>query len=221
MGHADVRAVEFTHIHERRHFEFFRDMNHPHWSVTANVEIGSWLSTCREHGLKVTPAIVHLLARAANDVPQLRRRIRGTEAVEHDIVHPTFTVRTDVSEAFSFCHVPYEADLARFVAHASQCMSDMRSEPVFEDEEGRDDYLFLSALPWIPFTSIQHAMQFHPHDSVPRITWGKFFGSGGRTMMPLSLQAHHALVDGVHAGLFFERVDELARGAAIHGIVDL
>jgi len=29
-------------------------------------------------------------------------------------------------------------------------------------------------------------------------------------MMPLSLQAHHALVDGVHVGRFFEAVEAIA-----------
>lgn len=209
-----MRVIELTHPHQRRHFEFFRAMNHPHWSLTADVEIGPWLAQARDRGLKVTPAVVHLLARAANEVPQLRRRIRGAELIEHDVVHPTFSVATDVAEAFSFCHVPYGDDLADFVARATSRMQEMRADPVFEDEEGRDDYLFMSALPWVAFTSIQHAMNYHPHDSVPRISWGRFSESGGRTTMPLSLQSHHALVDGIHAGQFFERVERLVAETA-------
>lgn len=205
-----MHIVEFAHPHERRHFEFFRSMNHPHFSVCANVEIGRWLDMARGRGLKTTPAIVHLLARVANEIPQLRRRIRNDTVVEHDTVHPTFSVATDVADAFSFCHVAFTPDLEEFVRRAVAAMEEMRIHPVFEDEPERDDYLFMSALPWISFTSIQHAMRYHPHDSVPRISWGKFFESGGRTMMPLSLQAHHALVDGVHAGRFFQRVDEVS-----------
>jgi chloramphenicol O-acetyltransferase type A len=210
-----TRLVEFTDPHQRRHFEFFRAMNHPHWSITADVEIGPWLSMARGRDLKVTPAVVHLLARAANHVPQLRRRIRESQVVEHDVVHPTFSVATDVTDAFSFCHVDYGEDLDDFVGRATNRMEEMRSRPVFEDEEGRDDYLFMSPLPWISFTAIQHAMHYHPHDSVPRISWGRFYEADARTMMPLSLQSHHALVDGVHAGRFFQRVEALvAEGVA-------
>lgn len=204
-----MRTIEFTSPHQRRHFEFFRSMNHPHFSLCANVEIGGWLDMARRRGLKITPSIVHLLARVANEIPQLRRRIREDRAVEHDIVHPTFSVATDVSDAFSFCHVEYSPDLEDFVQRATAAMEEMRTNPIFEDEPGRDDYLFMSPLPWVSFTSVQHAMQYHPHDSVPRISWGKFSESGGRTMMPLSLQAHHALVDGVHVGKFFQRVEEI------------
>ena len=80
----------------------------------------------------------------------------------------------------------------------------MKSNPSLEDQPGRDDYLFLSAIPWVSFTSIQHAMHFHPHDSVPRISWGKFFEQNGKILMPVSIQAHHALVDGRHMGAYFE-----------------
>ena len=206
-----MRIIEFTHPHEHRQFEVFRSMIHPHFGVSATVEIGEWLELVHRRGVKTTPAIVHLLARVANEIPQLRRRIRGDTVVEHETVHPTFSVATDVADAFSFCHVPFDPDLKTFVDAATATMGVMRGHPVFEDEPDRDDYLFMSALPWISFTSVQHAMHYHPHDSVPRITWGKFFEAGERTMMPLSLHAHHALVDGVHAGRFFEGVEAAAR----------
>ena len=55
-----------------------------------------------------------------------------------------------------------------------------RKKYPFEDEEGRDDFLFLSAIPWISFTSFSHAMHYTPADSVPRITWGKSFKEGAK-----------------------------------------
>jgi chloramphenicol O-acetyltransferase type A len=208
------RTIEITNPHQKKHFEFFREMNHPHFGVSANVEIGGWLAMARREGLRIAPTLVHLLAGVCNEIPELRRRIRGDEIVEHDVVHPAFSVPTDVADAFSFCHVDFNPDLRAFVTEAVERSEEMRTAPVFEDDPGRDDYLFMSALPWISFTSVQHAMQYHPHDCVPRISWGKFFETEGRTMMPLSLQAHHALVDGVHAGRFFEGVETLARSGA-------
>ena len=206
------RRVAFSDEHQQKHFDFFRSMNHPHFGVCASVEIGGWLEIAREQELKTTPAIVYLLTRVANEIPQLRRRIRGDQVVEHDVVHPTFSVATDVSDAFSFCHVDFTPDLAAFGKQATIRMQRMRTDPVFEDDPDRDDYLFMSPLPWISFTSVHHAMSYHPHDSVPRISWGKFFEADGRTMMPLSLHAHHALVDGVHAGQFFQGIERLVAG---------
>ena len=83
----------------------------------------------------------------------------------------------------------------------------MKTDPSFEDEEGRDDFLFLSALPWIRFTSMQHAMQEHPGDCIPRISWGKYYESEGKIWIPVSVQVHHALVDGRHVGAYFELLE--------------
>ena len=157
---------------------------------------------------------MYLLSRAANEVPQLRQRIRGDDVIEHDIVHPTFTVATDRLDEFGFCHVDYSDDLETFVTNATEAMAATRANPVLEDDPDRDDYLFMSSIPWVSFTSVWHAMQYHPHDSNPRIIWGKIFESEGRTLMPLSVQAHHALVDGYHAAQFYARVDELVQTAA-------
>jgi len=46
---------------------------------------------------------------------------------------------------------------------------------------------------------------------VPRIIWGKYFDQNGRAMMPLAVQAHHALVDGRDMGAYFEKVQMLLK----------
>ncbi|MGL3600382.1 CatA-like O-acetyltransferase, partial [Veillonella sp. ZSJB6] len=67
-----------------------------------------------------------------------------------------------------------------------------------------DSLLYLTSVPWVTFTSISHPTHDQQHDTVPRIAWGKFTETGGRMSMPLSVQAHHALVDGVHVGRYYE-----------------
>lgn len=205
-----MRTVDITNPHRRRHFDFFRAMNHPHFNVCANVSVGKWLAATREQELRTTPSMVYLLARTANEIPELRRRIRGEELVEHEVVHPSFSVQTDVADVFSFCEVEFAWDARTFVQRAEGRMEAMKTNPSFEDEGGRDDYLFMSPFPWVSFTAMQHAMMYHPHDSVPRISWGKFTQTSEATTMPLSLQVHHAVVDGVHVGRFFQRVEALA-----------
>jgi chloramphenicol O-acetyltransferase type A len=49
-----------------------------------------------------------------------------------------------------------------------------------------------------------HPLQLSPADSFPRFAWGKFFAEGERLKMPLSVQGHHALMDGLHVGQYYE-----------------
>jgi len=106
--------------------------------------------------------------------------------------------------------VGYVKDSKSFIENAMEIKENMRTNPSFEDEGDRDDYLFLSAIPWVSFTGIQHAMHYHPSDSVPRISWGKFFEQNDKILMPLAIQAHHALVDGRHMGAFFQNFETMA-----------
>ena len=84
----------------------------------------------------------------------------------------------------------------------------MKQQPRLEDEPGQDDLLFMTGIPWVSFTALQHPIHMHPVDSVPRIAWGKFFKEGEALKMPLSVQVHHALMDGVHIGRYYTLVQE-------------
>lgn len=202
-----MKEIHFDNDHRRKHFEFFRRMNHPHFSVTANVNITRLLLQVKAKGKPFMPTVVWVVSAAANSMAPFRQRIRGDKVVEHKVVHPSFAIDTEVAEVFSFCEVKFQDDYPAFMQDAIATIEKTKKNPVFEDEPGRDDYLFLSSLPWVSFTAITHAMNYHPHDSVPRITWGKYFKQGSEILMPLSVQAHHALVDGRHVGRFFENME--------------
>jgi len=203
-----MKKIVFDNPHRKKHFEFFNGMNHPHFNLTANVDITEFLKKVNAENVPTNISLVHALSKTANAIKEFRWRIRAQEVVEHSIVHPSFTVSTDEADVFSFCTVPFQEDFKDFEKDAKRVQEQMRTNPSVEDEANRDDYLFMSAIPWVSFTSLQHAMSYHPHDSVPRISWGKFFNSGNKVMMPLSVQAHHALVDGRHMGSFFNLFQE-------------
>lgn len=206
-----MKIIEFKQAHRKKHFEFFNGMNHPHFNLCGNVEITGLLQQIKAKKLPFTPVLVWVLSKCANDIPALKQRIRGGQIVEHEFVHPSFSVETDEADVFSFCEVKFQESSSLFIENAKSIIKKMRTNPRMEDEHGRDDYLFMSAIPWISFTSIQHAMSYHPHDSVPRITWGKYFKEGEKIMMPLAVQAHHAVVDGRHIGRYFEAVDRFGK----------
>ena len=64
----------------------------------------------------------------------------------------------------------------------------------------------MTAIPWVSFTSFSHPILAVPMDSVPRFAWGKFYEEGDLVKMPLSVQGRHALVDGLHMGRYYQRV---------------
>jgi len=203
-----MKEIVFENAHRRRHFEFFKSMEIPHFNLVAHVDFETMSKYIKSNQLHFTSVIVYLVCKTANSIPELRQRIRGDKIVEHGLVHPSFTVPTEGSDVFSFCYVDYTEDFPLFSSAMIASIKSKQNTPSFEDEEGRDDYLFLSAMPWVHFTGFSHAMHTKDVDSVPRIVWGKMGGAGGY-LLPLGIQAHHALVDGRHAGKFFNAFEAL------------
>ena len=75
-----------------------------------------------------------------------------------------------------------------------------------------NNVIHYSSIPWSKFTGLTHARNFKIVDSVPKIVFGKTFMREGKRIMPISINAHHGLVDGLHAAkhidLFQKLMDE-------------
>lgn len=192
------------------HARFFSGFADPHFNVVAEVELGPMLAAAEAAGRSPFLAMLWATSAAANRLHCLRLRFRGDAAVLHPVVHPSFTLRVE-GERFRYCTAPFSPDFGDFCAGAEAAMAATRAAPALEiDAGGRDDLLFVSSLPWLRFTSVQHAAMDPRRDSFPRITWGRFCPEGGGVRAPLSLQGHHALLDGIHVAMFFAGVEALA-----------
>ncbi|HEY1013265.1 MAG TPA: CatA-like O-acetyltransferase [Herpetosiphonaceae bacterium] len=203
-----MRTIDMASWPRRKHFEIYHRLTYPHFSLCAAVDVTALYGACKQRGLSFNISATYLLARAANLLAPFRLRIRGDSVVEHEAVHPSPTVLTD-GDLFSFCSITYDPSYAAFAALAAERIAAVKAQIVLEDGPGQDDLLFMTSIPWVSFTSMQHPVHLNPIDSVPRIAWGKFRFEEGARMMPLAVQVHHALMDGVHVGRYYELAQEL------------
>jgi chloramphenicol O-acetyltransferase type A len=200
-----MRYIDMQTWRRREHFTVFRDWDYPHFGMCANVDLTAFYPFVKEQGISLNVATVYVIARAANAVPEFRYRIRGEEAIEHEIVHPSTTIMGD-DDVFGFCTLDYVEDFPEFAARAAEKIAVVKENPTLESEPGRDDLLYMTAIPWVSFTSFMHPLLLHPADSVPRFAWGKLFQEGSTMKMPLGAQGHHALIDGLHMGRYYAEV---------------
>jgi chloramphenicol O-acetyltransferase type A len=175
--------------------------------MCVNVDMTAFYPFVKRNGYSFTVAMVYLISRASNAIPEFRHRIRGDQVVEHEIVNPGFTILID-QDLFTFCAVEYAEDFSEFAKRSAKTISYVKAHPALENNPEKDDVLYMSPIPWVSFTSFAHPMQFHPVDSIPRFAWGKYFQEGDMWKMPLSVQGHHAVMDGIHMGRFYETVQE-------------
>lgn len=196
--------LDLENWNRKAQFHFFRNYDQPFFNICAQVDITACQQFTRDKGLSFFLTSLYLATRAANDIPEFRYRLRSEKVLVHEVIHAGSTVlRRD--ETFGFCYFEYQPDFPTFHESAAQQLTDfLEKNPALDPRDERDDLIHYSVLPWIAFTSISHARRFGTEDSVPKIVFGKYEESGGRIKMPVSVEAHHALMDGLHAGRFFE-----------------
>jgi len=205
-----MRTIDMQTSPRHEHFNFFRRFDSPHFNICANVHIADFYGYIKEHGISFNIALVYILARTANAIPEFRYRIREEKVVEHEVVHPSPTIMGK-DDVFGFGGLEYKDSFSDFAAGAVERIKRVKEHPqVVGVDQDRDDWLFMTAIPWVSFTSFMHPQNF-PADSVPRFAWGKFFEEGDALKMPLSVQGHHALMDGLHVGRYFDLAQDYFR----------
>ena len=197
-----MREINLENWPRAKHFQFFKDWDYPQFSICADVDVTALYPSVKAQGVSMTIAMVYILARAANEIREFRQRIREDCVVEHEVVHPSTTFLTH-DDLFSFCTLDYTPDFSIFAPRATEKINFLRENPSIQDPPGRDDLLFMTPIPWVSFTAFMHPLKLYPADSFPRLAWGKFFEQGERLKMPLSVQGHHALMDGLHVGRYY------------------
>lgn len=203
-----MKIIDIENWNRKDHYKYFKQLNYPHFNICANLDITRFYEYIRETESPFFISMLFTSTKAANGIKEFRFRIREDMVVEHENVSPSFTIMTE-GDVFSFCNVKFIDEFKDFKTNASIEINKVKNDVSIEDEPGRDDLLYITSIPWVSFTSVTHPIQMNPVDSIPRISWGKYFEENGKIKLPLSVQVHHSLVDGIHVGQYFNTLQEI------------
>ncbi|HEX8211173.1 MAG TPA: CatA-like O-acetyltransferase [Longimicrobium sp.] len=205
MGH----YIDLDRWARREHFHLFRGYDRPHFSVSTDVDVTAlYEASRRPEGPSFILATLFAGMHAASATEAFRLRIRGERVWCHDTVSIGCTVlRPD--RTFGFGYFPYDPSFSRFAADGRAELERARAgTSLLEDAREEDDaYLHSTVLPWIRFTSFTNALR--REDSVPKLVFGQRFAVGDAWRMPVAVEVHHALVDGIDVGEFLKRLQDL------------
>ena len=196
------RKVDINTWERRSTFEFFRDYEDPFFNITANLDVTNLYTFCKTHDLAFSLAILFVSLQSANEIREFRLRMMDDRVIEFDRVEATQTILND-DETFSFCYFESKDDIVEFDRSGKLARDKYKALKTFDVETDRIDLIYYSAIPWISFTSFKHASRQNNRQTVPRMVFGKIFDEGPLKKMPFSVEAHHALVDGIHVGKLF------------------
>jgi chloramphenicol O-acetyltransferase type A len=200
-------------------FAFYKDSpGCPMWGVTVRLKVTRARQICKAQGWSYLQASLFLLGQAVNAYAPMRYRMRRTmtennaeetKVICHEWAHMSFPIlRRDGSDTYGFCLLESSDSFAAFRRYAARVVEDFHNAGlnVGMNKSFRDDVLHGSILPWIDFTSYEHAIgKSHRHD-IPKYVFGKLVHDEPSDTwdQAFCFHVHHALVDGLHMGRFLE-----------------
>ena len=204
-----MKIIDLETFPRRSHYEFFKSYAYPYMGMSVNVDVTNLIAAAKSLGGSAFLATLWVTATAANAVPELRQRIVGDGIVEYDHCNTAHTVALP-DGTFVNCQTDCRRSFGEFLVYGKQCQEEAKQRHGFvQPGDDETQLIFVSCIPWVSFTQVIQPTPI-PADSNVRFVFGKFFEQNGRTMMPLSIQANHALVDGLHVGQFYQKFQELA-----------
>jgi len=193
----------------RELFEFYRDFDKPFFNICLRLDVSNLLKEVRNHpGVSVSLTYHYFALKAANEIESFRYRLRDGQVLVHDVIHGGTTLMLP-NETFTLVYFDYAETFAEFIGPAQRALEEKKKDAAFQPRNDDAARIHCTTIPWISFTSFSHARKWRREDSVPKISFGKFAQEGERTLMPFSVEVHHALVDGLHVGRYVTRMEEM------------
>ncbi|MDO4548434.1 MAG: CatA-like O-acetyltransferase [Clostridia bacterium] len=200
----NYRIIDMNTYPRRAHFEYFSSLHNPYVGTTVQVDITEFHDAVKGRGLPFFLSFLYCVSHAANAIAPLRQRIIDGRIVEYEFCRTSHTVALD-DGTYCYCNLNANMSFDEYIPRAQNAQTMAKMSPTIDD--GRDcfDMIYISCVKDLIYTSLVQPTPY-PADTNPRVTWGKFFRQGESVRMPVTVLANHALVDGGHISLFYEKL---------------
>ena len=194
--------IALEHWPRRAAFEHFRRLGQPFFSLCARVDVsGLDARIASVPGATRFLAYHHAALCAINAIEPFRMRLDGEGIRLHARVHGSTTLLKH-DDTVAFADLPFDTDFGRFVASSLPAIAAARAAP-FALGQDTEAAVYMTTIPWLDFTQFTHALPGDSADSVPRLAFGKIVNGS----MPVAVEVHHALVDGLQVGQFYAAME--------------
>lgn len=187
------------------HCMIFRNSIEPAFCVTVDLDITNFKSKVKQQGYSFTIAMVYAVCKCANEIEEFRYRFLDGKIVLFDRIDTAFTYLNKETELFKVVNVPMKDTIQEYVETATKTAENQKE--YFTGPLGNDVFQ-CSPMPWVTYRHISHTNSGKKDNATPLFDWGKYYEKDGRILIPVSVQAHHSFVDGIHVGKFFDRLQE-------------
>lgn len=208
----NFNLIDLDQWDRKHYFEYYINQARCTFSMNANIDITHLREQLREKGSKFYPAYIYMVARIVNSHAEFRTCFDEQGRLGYwDELTPSFTIFHQDDRTFSAIWTEYSTDYDIFYQNYLEDVRQYGNIKSMTPKKGAPKNTFpISSIPWVSFTGININFFNEGTFLLPIVTCGKYFEQENKLLLPISLQAHHAVCDGYHAGHFLNELQRLA-----------
>lgn len=202
MAHA-YQLIDEKTWKRSMHCMVFRNSVEPAFCVTFELDITNFKKKMKKQGYSFTIAMVYAVCKSANEIEEFRYRFLDEKVVLYDKIDTAFTYLNQETQLFKVVNAPMKDTIQEYIELATKMA---REQKEYFTVPLANDVFQCSPMPWITYTHISHTNAGKKDNATPLFDWGKYFERDGKLIMPVSVQAHHSFVDGLHIAQFADQL---------------
>ena len=188
----------------RDRFEFFESFENPLLNLTFDFEVNDFRPYCKSNNLPPFHFFLFCLFSSLNEIDNFKYRILDGKVFKVEDLVGSYTILNEENN-FNFTRFKLSPNLQEFIKLSLASKDEvMKASSLIHtglELSPRDmkNYIFITSIPWLKITAIEHPTYKYKSADIPSIAWGKFTPiSNNQLSIPLSVQAHHGFVDAFH-----------------------
>lgn len=188
----------------RDRFEFFESFENPLLNLSFDLEVKDFRPYCKAHNLPPFHFFLYCFFSAINEIDNFKYRILDGKVFKVDELIGSYTVLNE-ENLFNFTRFKLSPSLDEFIKRSLESKTESMNAPglihtgLELSPREMKNYVFITSIPWLRLTAIEHPAYKYKSADIPSIAWGKFISlSDQQLLIPLSIQAHHGFVDAFH-----------------------
>ena len=188
----------------RDRFEFFESFENPLLNLSFDFEVQDFRPFCKSNNLPPFHFFLFCLFSSLNEIDNFKYRILDGKVFKVEDLVGSYTILNEENN-FNFTRFKLSPNLQEFIKLSLASKDEvMKASSLIHtglELSPRDmkNYIFITSIPWLKITAIEHPTYKYKSADIPSIAWGKFTPiSNNQLSIPLSVQAHHGFVDAFH-----------------------
>ena len=202
--------INLNEWNRAQYFYYFTKMLPTGYSISMDIDITNTYNAIKKSNKKFFPAYLYIASKVISEQQEFRIANLDNELGYYEVLHPSYSTFHKDDKTISSIWTEYNPDFEIFYNNYIDDQNKYANNHgvMAKPEIPPQNNYMIGMLPWIEFSSYTPIPYAPMNSFFPVIQAGKFFENNSRKMMPLSITVHHAVMDGYHVGVFFEKFQE-------------